>query len=179
MYSIDDVETIIRDIQGFLLLIAEERGDTSYAPTEKNGIYDESTRSAVKYYQKKTEIEESGVVDEETFYAIYNDYIYHNTIVENREKHPIDVEFPLGYGASHKDITGINTMLSDVSIYYYGASDIKKNSYFSKNTETAVINLRKIFGLSDSDMIDEEFYLILSEEHKLINERMQNKNTAF
>ncbi len=179
MYAIDDNESITADIQRYLTLISAERSDPNYLPENTEGGFDESTRSAVAYYQRTEGLDESGEVDQETFYSIYSDYLYYDEAVNRREKYPIDIAFPLGYGVSDKDMVRINTMLFEISEYYYGASDIRKNSYFSKNTENAVVNLRNVFGLEESEQIDEEFYLILSEEHYLINKHKENFRTAF
>ncbi len=179
MYDIDDNASITSDIQRYLTLISNERDDINYLPNNTDGGFDESTRSAVAYYQRTEGLNESGVVDQETFYSIYYDYLNHNKAINRREKYLIDITFPIGYGVSDKEMVNINTMLYEVSEYYYGASDIRKNSYFSQNTENAVINLRNVFGLEKSKQIDEEFYLILSEEHFLINNHKENFKTAF
>ena len=159
MYSIYDKESAINQVLRYLNL-------------SENGIYSEKARSAVRLHQRNNGIEENGIVDFITFNSLYNDYKISQNKKNAGQGILTDKTFPYSFGNQGTDVSIINAMLSDVLEDYTYFGYVPRGSYFSRDTADAVKMLSKVFGLSERDAVDEEFF------ERLRFER-DNKNSSF
>lgn len=170
MYRIDDRLATVKEMQRLLRYIGDSADIQQLKQVRRNGIYDEPTRKAVMYFQSENALNDSGKIDMDTFYALYDRYLFEKKRTENTKLISLSIDLPASYGLLHYDMIDINSMLSYVSEYYFGASDIIINSYFSLNTENAVKELQKSFLLTPDGVINDEFYIRLTEEYDSIKE---------
>lgn len=170
MYRIDDRVATVKEMQRLLRYIGDSANIQELKEVRRNGIYDEPTRNAVMYFQSENALNDSGKIDMDTFYALYDRYLFEKKRTENARLVALSFDLPASYGLLHYDMIDINSMLSYVSEYYFGASDIRINNYFSLNTENAVKELQRSFLLTPDGVINDEFYIRLTEEYDAIKE---------
>ncbi|MDY3845985.1 MAG: peptidoglycan-binding domain-containing protein [Eubacteriales bacterium] len=76
MYPINEYSAAVKQLQTYLLTISY-RDEIPYMPhISIDGIYGENTRTAVMDFQKKYGIPATGIVNYETWQAIYSVYKY-------------------------------------------------------------------------------------------------------
>ena len=88
MYDIRNPESAVRMTQSFLLEISYVDGDLPHVSID--GIYGERTRRAVRIFQRKQGLPETGRTDRETWNALYDAYLIayaENERRRNRESH--------------------------------------------------------------------------------------------
>ncbi|MBQ8303152.1 MAG: peptidoglycan-binding protein [Clostridia bacterium] len=153
MYKVYDKKEAIRLVQ---IYIAEISKDDAYvAPT---GVYDENTLNSVLNFQRASGLETTGVVDKETFDALFSEYslITERDMINNSLSSFIN--FPILPGDSYPAISNINIIMSILLDHYGYTHSIRKNNYYSPETAEAVRILRGIYRLNDIMLIDEIFY---------------------
>ncbi len=160
MYRIEDKEAAVKQVQRLLDITV-------------TGVFDEETRLAVISFQNRKGLNESGIVDYESFTLMKEEYLKEDMRREARRRLPFSPRFPYSFGDMGNDVTLINALLNDVMKEYTVEVLSVVGVFYSDRTENAVRELRKIFGLREGGHIDEEFFYRLTEEQK----SLQNKNS--
>lgn len=162
MYRITDEAFAIREVQRFLLIIAER--EPSLPISAVDGIYGEDTRIAVTEFQKMKYINATGIVDKETFELLFfeaDDIIKEKnnkaTVIENEK-------FPLKLGDSGTDVSLLNTLLRHLSKFYKDIYELPYGSFFSKETENAVKIMQGVFQTDKTGTVSEGFIALLRSE---------------
>ena len=153
MYRLEDERAAIREIQKYLYFIS----DSIYPEIPRvaiDGIYGEETREAVRVFQRIVGLDENGNVDYETFTMLYAEYLNAQLLIES-EKFFIDTKiFPVKEGDMGREILYINLMLDELGKIYSEMGRVDIKPYFTQSSENAVKELRKIFMLESSPVID-------------------------
>ena len=165
MYKISDKPAAIREVQKYLRLI----GYDSY-PVIVSGVYDDKTELAVKDFQTSNGIEVTGEVDEITFARLYGKYRAASRLKELREKTDPLITFPLTAGTVSDEMLHINRMISKLLKKYGIAKHFRVSRTFGKDTEAGVVELRGIYGIDGSGIIDEELYIRIFDDHDSVFE---------
>ena len=167
MYRIEDKSAAVREVQRFLIVIAERDDTVPQLPAD--GFYSEELRLAVMEYQRRKGLPASGSVDKETFDLLYSEYS-EILLEEERKKGVINyASFPLKLGDSGGDVRNLNTTLSELSLYYKNVNS-PSGGFYSKVTEEAVKSMQFHLLVPESGEVTLEFYdrlgLELSERKK-------------
>lgn len=169
MYSIDDKAAAIKEVQKFLSYISQ--GNDMYPHITIDGYYDTETADAVKIFQSEHNIEQTGVVNRETFELLFREYTEYFEISESKKGVFDENIFPLRLGSSGNDVSNLNALISELSFYYrdleaiygdfFGAKTLKNikllQLYFNMMPDGTVsikmmkrlkdeVNARKNFG---------------------------------
>ena len=140
MYRTEDKSTAIREIQRFLLIIGEVERDMQHITVD--GFYSEETRLAVKYYQEIEGLSNTGKVDILTFNSLFLRSEEILADKENERQVNSKEKYPLRIGSYGSDVTTLNSILHDLSEFYFDLGAIAKDSFFSKETEDAIIKMQ-------------------------------------
>ena len=162
MYKMYDKAAAIREIQRYLGKISTTEGYIS-----PSGVYDLKTRDAVLRFQKNNGLRESGIVDLESFNALYNSYQNELEISKMIENIGQNQKPPYLLGDYGDFILSLNKMLADLLSFYGVHHSIRESSYYSKATEDGHLSLRRIFGLSEG-AVDHEFINRLTKETRFL-----------
>ena len=168
MYKVYDKPEAIRQIQIYLRVAGNP--DIFIFPS---GIYDENTRLAVLDFQSTWEITPSGEVDRITFDKLYEEYATINKRNELIQRLDSFIRFPIIPGKSSDGLMHINRTIARVLDYYGYTHRLRDSNFYSDETAEAVRILRGIYSLDTKNIIDEEFYLRLINDHDSI-ERFNN-----
>jgi len=157
MYHITDKRAAIREIQKYLHFISD-RVTNEVPRIAIDGIFGEETKEAVKAFQKYKGIEESGTVGYETFLLLHEDFL-RAEFLYNTESYVIEKElFPFEFGDSGNEVLFLNIMLSELQDVYTNIYTVELVPYYTHSTEKAVKDLRRIFKLEESVLVDFELY---------------------
>ena len=160
MYKINDKKEAVRKIQIYL-----SRGNHAVIPT---GVYDAATKRSVKEFQKEYGLAESGVVDSNTYNAIYREFLRQKLKSDAKElSHGID--FPVKFGDYGDKIYALNSLLSRIALRY-GESNYINGSFFGHESERITQRLREIFRLGSAPTVDEKLYMRLLGASRFYNE---------
>lgn len=148
----------VRNLQSALRKISEYN---PVIPTViPDGKFGNQTETAVREFQKEYGISETGIVDYKTHKKIYEVY---NGILKNEEE-PYKLQgadaysLPVMKGASGSTVIFIQAMLSGMGVYPRD----KINGIFDDETENAVKEVQKIWGIPETGMVDKKTWNALA-----------------
>ena len=153
MYRYDDRGAAVREIQKYLGGVSAD-----YARVRPNGVFDENTKDAIKAFQKREKLEENGVVNLETFNALYKYFAEAREAEEAKRAAGGFINFPLAEGMLDEFMLVISNALSRLLSHYRIEHTLRQSRYYSKDISEAVVKLRKIYRMKNSAEIDELFY---------------------
>ena len=156
MYFISEKQNAIKTVQKFL-------GET------ETGVYNKRTKDKVKQHQAENNLQESGIVDYETFISLKEKYL------KEGDGHIIFPRFPYKKGDSGTEIAILNALLTEIIREYTFDGIAPSGEYYGENTVDAVIRLREIFMLKHSVEIDKELFFMLLAEKNAINLSKTNR----
>ena len=154
MYRIHDTTAAIKEVQRLLDL----------SPT---GAYDTKTKSAVALVQAKYSLEETEVVDYETFTAILNEYHQRNVGIFNSD-YLFCPKFPYVYSDMGKNAKLINDAMIPILKDYAYEGIMPEGEFISLNTLRAANFLQAIFRIPISKEIDAELVNRLLIEKRIL-----------
>lgn len=158
MYRTEDRAAAIRQIQRYLYEIHKSEWlDIPRVPID--GIYGNDTRSAVVELQRLKNIQPSGLVDYETFGAIYEEYLLASRLSDSDSQFLLTGKpFPFKVGDSGADIEIIHLIFRELSGYYKDLPIPKKSSYFSEESASFTRGLQNIFGMPPDGIVTAAMY---------------------
>ena len=163
MYRIYDKPEAIKNVQQYLSVVGNPNIFVA-----KTGIYDENTRLSVINFQKDKSINQSGIVDKETFDLLYEEYILAGKKRKANSFIGTPIDFPIYPGDNSEIMIYVNQLLSNILNYHGKAHRIVPNRFYSSMTGDGVKAIRKIFLMSDENIIDELLYLRMIAENDSI-----------
>ena len=123
-----------------------------------DGIFDSETEKAVKSFQRTRGFSETGIVDKETWDAIYTEYKLISELTDRSQSVNFFPETPTNYEASlgdeHIFISIVQIILRELSIIYDSFPEITVSGIFDENTQKAVSEFQRISGLPQTGRID-------------------------
>ncbi len=165
MISSKDEKESVKEIQRFLLYYYNFE-DKNIGRVAVDGIYGVETQNAVLEYQKIKKIDATGLVDLLTHQSLYKEYL---RLSKNLDADELIIEpnnFPLSVGKSGYDIMQLNLLLDILRQTYKDIERVKKDSYFSKNTESAVKDMQRIFMMEENGVVDTLLFMRIMQETK-------------
>ena len=157
MYQQTDKKAAVSEIQKYLYVLSD-RKYTDIPRIPIDGIFDKETKAAVVKFQEIRLLSPTGIVDYETFTALYNDYL---TVVEDFYTTDYilgDGSLPLSENDQNEDVRAFHIMINELRKTYPQISSVGTGAYFSKRTGDAVEELRALFLLPHSRVLDKELY---------------------
>ena len=150
----DDVVTI----QQQLMRIRENYPAIPLIPTI-DGIFGSSTDSAVRTFQEIFDLSVDGIVGKSTWYRI--SYVYSSvaklaeTIGEGVSE-IFSEDIPnntISLGDTGNYVLLLQSLLDYISVFYPSVPNIEKDGIFGQNTEDAVRQFQKTFGLTETGIV--------------------------
>ncbi len=141
MYTIENISEAVKEIQRLLGL-------------SQTGDFNSVTENAVRAHQAKVEINESGIVDYETFLSLIEE-----AKMKEKEKNssvylPSAPYFPYKFGDNGRNVSLINTLIAEISEDYFLASRLPRGDFYGKDTENSIKELQVIFLLEETGEVD-------------------------
>ena len=172
MYSHNDRKSIIRDVQKFLLVIAE-KNDIPHLSVD--GFYSEETENAVRAFQRLYFLEATGKVNRETFDAIYAEYIrITGSAVSGADKFD-NIVFPLKIGDKTNAVSVLNSYIRELSAFYKDLP-LPFGDFYSKDTAKAIRLLQRYFREEENAEVSRE---LMDSIEKELQERQKFQNNLY
>ncbi len=161
------MDDAVFEIQSYLRNIS--RLDSDISRVVPDGVFAEETTAAVKSFQKKHSLEETGVVNFETWESIKNK----NSEAVFEASEPLQIvritneDLPLTTGMDNTLVYTLHLMLNNVADRYDNFTPLPIQSLFDENTEREVRRWQRVISHTESGQVDKvtwnnlaEFYLL-------------------
>ena len=156
MYPISDKENAIRTVQRYLLEL--HYGTEGLPLVTIDGIFDESTKSAVKQYQALRALPPTGEVDFETFRTLYRDYQHALQGRMGLQKIPPDSRLPLSAGAHGEGVAEVQRLLNALASRYRLGVRTDVTGVYSYATAAVANAIRRIYALPEDGSVSGEMF---------------------
>lgn len=164
MYDYNDKSTATREIQRFLSIVSQK--DKSIPHVTVDGNFGDETRLAVTEFQRLNNIDQTGIVDKLTFDILYSVYLARISESELSDLNFNPNDFPLKIGDSGSDVETLNSLLSELRVFYRELIKIE-GDFFSGDTEYSVKQMQGHFREEQSGYVDNNFFNRLKKELKI------------
>ena len=127
--------------------------------TELDGVFGSSTQASVKSFQETYSLPVTGVVDETTWYEIYNVYQGITASIPTSYSEGIVVPyggFALRVGTESEYVTLLQEYLNYIGRTYTQIPSVPVTGYYGAMTFNAVTSFQKLFGLEPDGVTDVE-----------------------
>ena len=173
MYHITDKGAAIMRVQRYLICALREDG---FPSSPIDGVYAEDTRAAVRRFQAISGLEETGVVNEETFSLLYERYLEIESLEDTNEGvYPTEI---LKRGDKGEEIRRLNSYLAELFRDEGTPLLVTGEDEYSGITEESVRILQRRWNIAQTGEADRPFRRRLHEEVNARNRRMNLIYTA-
>ncbi len=161
------MDDAVFEVQSYLRNIS--RLDNDISRVVPDGIFAEETTAAVKSFQKKYSLAETGVVNFETWESIKRK----NSEAVFEASEPLQIvritneDLPLTIGMDNTLVYTLHLMLNNVAARYDNFTPLPLQSLFDENTEREVSRWQRVISHTESGQVDKvtwnnlaEFYLL-------------------
>ncbi len=156
----------VRLIQYYINVIAEFN---DFIPAvESDGIFGAATENAVRAFQQSEGISQTGIVDRETWDALYNRYLAVVKALPEDFRFGGAEVFPgvtLRRGMSGESVRRLQVFLAAAADTYDDIPPVTVTGYFGPETEAAVIAYQQVKGLPPRGVVGPNTWQALAEEY--------------
>ena len=123
-----------------------------------DGIFDSATEESVRSFQESHQITPNGIVDRETWDAIYSEY----KALALTEELPFFPSSPVGYatrlGEESSFVSIVQILLQELSSVYGDLEAVELTGIYDTATENAIKELQRASGLPITGELDRRTY---------------------
>ncbi|MCD7891120.1 MAG: peptidoglycan-binding protein [Ruminococcus sp.] len=149
----------VKSLQIYLNRISRNYPAISKIP-EADGVYGAETEDAVREFQRIFGLNATGTVNEATWYKIIYIYTSVKRIAEldsegvRLEEIPRQYSEELKIGMQSREISVLQYYLAVIGAYYEAVAPVEITGYFGEETEKSVKSFQRVFGLSQTGVVD-------------------------
>ena len=137
-----------------------------------DGIYGPQTEEAIRAVQGLFALEQTGILDRQTLFAIYDVYL---GLTENIDEADVTVAAPYGgqlltVGSSGGDVRRLQYYISVISSVYEDITVPEITGDYDSDTEKAVSELQEIFGITVTGITGPITWDAITGEYELISD---------
>ncbi len=161
--------TEITELQNMLRVIAQADGNLPLLNAD--GIFGEKTEEAVIAFQTLAGLTPNGMVDRETWDAIFRTYQNANRLISLQQIQPFPSgDYKIRSGERSDTILFIQLMLSAIALSLNIFDDIEYTGTYDEKTEKAVTEFQKLHSLPSDGVIDGNTWNKLATQYNAISE---------
>ena len=168
--EIKQIQSMLREISFF---------DEDIERIIPDGIYGESTASAVRSFQRKNNLYETGEVDNDTWDKIVE--VYEKVMEDNKREVVVRVidesDIPITVGQYAQSLYVVQAMLLALSKQFTNLIEVDVTGNFDSKTQEAVRQIQLISGINPEPVVDREFLNSLSELYNTNITRNHRENS--
>lgn len=149
----------VRSLQVFLNRISTNFPAIPKIPVV-DGRFDDATQAAVREFQRIFNLQQTGSVDEATWYRIIFIYASVKRVAELNSEgiRTEDIEIlyteDLKIGMQSNEVSNLQYYLAVIGAYYDAVVPVEITGYFGEKTERSVKSFQKVFGLPQTGEVD-------------------------
>ncbi len=137
-------------MQYYLNHISDSLGGTIVPRDNINGIFDDSTRAAVRAFQNYIGLTPTGTINKATWDAIVNTYYMLPPAENGLKEYP---GTPVRRGMSGEDVLYIQRLLNAISAYETSIPMVEEDGVFGPATENAVMAFQRYASLQPDGVV--------------------------
>lgn len=170
----------VTELQYFLAMIAAF--NESVRPVAIDGVFGANTRAAVEDFQYDYGLPVTGVVEVNTWRALYNTYrnllasLPEGYFSATTEPYP---GVPLVVGESGEAVRTLQTYLNRISDVYTEIPKLTVDGVYGPGTENAVRIYQEVFGLTPSGAVGAETWNSIAETYRTLVQGDEGSSTQF
>lgn len=155
MAEIQNIAEATKNLQRYLRRLSFEEGGPERVAID--GVFDDNTRQSLISFQKSAGLEPTGVADQETWDALFEEY---SNLLERDYEEQLSLfpnapnDYSFGYGDKFLLVKVLQLLMIELAIEYDAFEDIKETGVFDTNTENAIRAFQKINLLDDTGRVD-------------------------
>lgn len=166
-----DTGTGVRELQYLLAFVASF--SQAIRPVSIDGIFGRETRAAVEDFQADSGLPVTGVVDEQTWNALY--YTYRDLLASLPEDYYLSSTVPypgapLTVGSTGDYVRTLQLYLNRISDVYTDIPKLTVDGQFGNATRNAVRAYQRIFGLEPTGLVGSYAWESIASTYRDINE---------
>lgn len=167
----------VRLLQYFLNFIAEFN---DFIPrVDINGVYGPKTTQSVKAFQQSAGLPQTGIVNEETWNAIFSSYKTKYNSLPPEYRISVIAPYPgkiLRLGLSGEGVSELQKYLALISKTYPSIPTVSVSGYFGEETQDAVLAYERKFGLPERGYVDATVWSSIA---SLYSDLLQGEEKSF
>ena len=130
-----------------------------------DGIYGNETQNAVRAVQRTFDLPVTGILDLDTWESLYRTYLGFVSAIPQRYIEGNTIPYPgipLRLGSSSDSVTLLQEYLNYVARVYTEIPTIPVTGYFGTQTQNAVLEFQRLFGISQTGTVAAATWLALT-----------------
>ncbi len=149
----------VKSLQVFLNRISRNYPAIPKIP-QADGIFDNSTESAVKIFQEVFDLEVTGIVNEATWYRIVYIYTSVKRLAELDSEgvrwDEVSPQFDenITIGSEGNVVRNLQYYLTVIGAYYEAVTPVEITGYFGEETEASLKSFQRVFGIPQTGRLD-------------------------
>lgn len=150
-----------------------------------NGIFGENTENLVRSFQRNAGLSETGIVDEETWNVLYDNYIGIIDSLPATAFEGVARPFPgntLRIGFRGDDVKDLQGYINALATAYNGIPTLIEDGIFGENTRDAVYVIQSLFNLTQDGTVDAITWAVIADTYDDIvkgNQRSQGQYPGY
>lgn len=168
----------IRSLQTMLRTISQV--DPEQLSVIPDGVYSAQTAAAVRSFQGKHDLPQTGVADQDTWDAVVQ--FYRMAKVETEPAEPIFITLNPGQvfcgGDQHHHIALVQAMLGVIALAYPDFPAPMISGTFDRCTEEAILTLQKLCALQTNGLLDKMTWKHLVRHHGAAADKLERQRTV-
>lgn len=161
----------VRVLQYYLNFIAEFN---DFIPSvDIDGVYGPATTEAVRAFQQSAGLEQTGVVDETTWNAIFSSYTSKYNSLPEEFRGGGSAPYPgtiLSLGSSGGSVRVLQQFLSAISRTYTEIPTVEVTGNFGPETQEAVLEYERLFGLPQRGFVNALVWDSIAEQYTILSQ---------
>ena len=139
---------------------------------EVDGIYGEQTAAAVTAIQSLFRLEETGVIDRSTLFAIYDVYLGVSDVIRETNSTAAAAYGGqlLTVGSSGEDVARLQYYIRALSTVYDSVLSPEVTGTYDRDTEAAVSEIQRLFGITVTGIVGPLTWDAIASEYELITD---------
>ncbi|MBE6638445.1 MAG: spore cortex-lytic protein [Ruminococcaceae bacterium] len=138
------------------------------SPIPINGYFGDSTEGLVLSFQRNSGIAETGIVDEETWNILYENYIGIIESLPPSAFEGIARPFPgstLRIGFTGEDVRDLQSYINVLASVYEGIPILTEDGIFGENTRDAVYTVQSLYNLTQDGTVDAITWAVIADTY--------------
>ncbi len=156
-------------LQYFLNFIAEFN---NFIPSvNMDGVYGPATAASVRAFQQSVGLPETGIVDETTWNSIFSSYTSKYNSLPEEFRSGGNAPYPgsiLSLGSNGDSVRILQQFLALISRTYPEIPTIEVTGYFGPETQTAVLEFERLFGLPQRGFVNALVWDSIAEQYSIL-----------
>ncbi len=140
---------------------------------DMDGVFGQATAASVRAFQQSVGLPETGVVDETTWNSIFSSYTSKYNSLPEEFRAGAGAPYPgtiLSLGSNGESVRILQQFLALISRTYTEIPTVEVTGYFGPETQEAVLEYEKLFGLPQRGFVNALVWDSIAEQYSILSQ---------